>query len=44
MPAKAGIHIHRHVVMDTGFRRYDIQEGPAIPVAINTLVLGIAEH
>ncbi len=23
MPAKAGIHIHRLVFMDTGFRRYD---------------------
>jgi hypothetical protein len=25
MPAEAGIHIHRPVFMDTGFRRYDIQ-------------------
>jgi hypothetical protein len=27
MPAKAGIHSHRPVVMDTGLRRYDNQEG-----------------
>jgi hypothetical protein len=25
MPAKAGIHNHRTVSMDTGFRRYDTQ-------------------
>jgi hypothetical protein len=25
MPAKAGIHIHRPIAMDTGFRRYDSQ-------------------
>jgi len=25
MPAKAGIHIHRLVCMDTGLRRYDIK-------------------
>ena len=30
MPAKAGIHIHRPVFMDTGLRRYDIQAGSVI--------------
>jgi len=25
MPAKAGIHIHKPVFMDTGFRRYDMK-------------------
>jgi hypothetical protein len=25
MPAKAGIHIHMTVFMDTGLRRYDIK-------------------
>jgi hypothetical protein len=25
MPAEAGIHIHRPVFIDTGFRRYDIK-------------------
>ena len=25
MPAEAGIHIRRPVVMDTGFRRYDMK-------------------
>jgi hypothetical protein len=30
MPAKAGIHSHRSVVMDTGLRWYDTQSRPAI--------------
>jgi hypothetical protein len=35
MPAKAGIHIHRPVFMDTGLRRYDTQSGSVIqPVLI----------
>jgi hypothetical protein len=32
MPAKAGIHIHRPVFMDTGVRRYDIQSGTMIAI------------
>jgi hypothetical protein len=32
MPAKAGIHSQRPVIMDSGFRRNDSQSGLVIPL------------
>jgi hypothetical protein len=37
MPAKAGIHIHAPVSMDTGFRLYDIQSASAIQTVLTLL-------
>jgi len=34
MPAKAGIHIHRPVLMDSGFRRNDNAEQWRFPIAL----------
>jgi hypothetical protein len=44
MPAKAGIHSHRPVIMDSGFRRNDIREGFANPTAMRGLWASILSY